>query len=357
MKIGIASADYLRADRSPTGVESWGGSGWARVGQYVDHYRAAGHEVMAGTMWRNHGVITIEDHNKAVMQPDVIIMQRIMHDTVDETMKMAQKSGQVIINDLDDWYWGLDTSNQAFLNSHPKYNKDENTTFYAANLAASDMLIVSTAYLAERMRPRVKCPIQVVPNYIDVSRFTPVVQSLEIPTFGWAGSTGHRSGDLETVAGVFRRPITEGTIRFQHSGDHFSSPPLWDMFGVPEDMIIKVPRSVAQDYPKLLTFDVGIVPLRDTPFNMAKSDIKGLEYAATGIPFIAQDMPSYAQLHKDWHEAFWLADRPKDWIRGMQKHMDYTYRVERAQELQELVKDRDIAHGAGEWLDVIESFK
>lgn len=357
MKIGIASADYLRADRNPAGTEAWGGSGWARVGQYLQHYRDAGHEVMAGTMWQYDQEIRIEDANKNFMRPDVVIMQRIMHDGVAAAIKRAQASGQIIINDIDDWYWGLDPSNQAFLASHPKHNKDENTTFYSQNLAASNLLTVSTPYLAERISKRVNCPIVVVPNYIDVSRFTPVVQSKGTPTFGWAGSTGHRSGDVETVAGVFKRPIEEGKILFQHSGDHLSSAPLYTMMGVDDALIRRVPRTTADLYPNILNFDVGIVPLRDTPFNHAKSDIKGLEYAAAGIPFIAQDSPSYAKLHKDWNGAFWLADRPKDWIRGIQRHLDYGYRVERQQELLELVKDRDISHGAGEWLDVLENVR
>lgn len=355
MRIGVASADYLRADRNPAGVEAWGGSGWARIGQYVQHYRDAGHEVMSGTMWQSDGEIRIEDAEGNWMRPDVVLLQRMMHGGIAKVVKQAKLAGQKIINDLDDWYWGLDPSNQAFHASHPKNSPDENVVNYSKNLAASDMLVVSTPYLADRIRRRVSCPIEVVPNYIDVKRFTPVVQSEGTPVFGWAGSTGHRSGDIETIAGVFRRPIQEGAILFQHSGDHLSSPPLYSMLGVDDDKVRRMPRVMAADYPSLLTFDVGIVPLRDTPFNHAKSDIKGLEYAAAGIPFIAQDLSAYKALHKEWNGAFWLADRGTDWSKGIKKHLDYQYRLERQQELLELVQDRDIAHGAGEWLSIIET--
>jgi len=357
MKIGIASADYLRADKNPDGTEAWGGSGWARVGQYIDYYRAAGHEVAAGVLWQRDGRFYIERADLSVLEPDIIIMQRLMHDGIAATIKTAKAGGQVIINDLDDWYWGLDPSNLAFNASHPKNSPTENTNFYASVLSSSSVLTVSTPYLAERMRNRVKCPVVVIPNYIDVNRFTPVQQSLGTPTFGWAGSTGHRSGDLETVAGVLRRPITDKTINFQHSGEHPSGTPMHELLGVPKVSVATLPLTIAQNYPSLLNFDVGIVPLRDTPFNMAKSDIKGLEYSASGIPFIAQDLPSYKQLHKEWNGAFWLADRPKDWVTGMKKMMDYSYRCERQQELLELVKGRDIAYGAGEWLDFLDSVK
>jgi len=51
------------------------------------------------------------------------------------------------------------------------------------------------------------------------------------------------------------------------------------------------------DYPKLFKpIDIGLVPLNDVRFNDAKSYIKGLEYAAAGIPFIASPSPEYVEL-------------------------------------------------------------
>ena len=50
-------------------------------------------------------------------------------------------------------------------------------------------------------------------------------------------------------------------------------------------------------YPSLFKdIDIGIAPLRDIPFNHAKSYIKGLEYAAAGVPFIATNIAEYATL-------------------------------------------------------------
>jgi hypothetical protein len=50
-------------------------------------------------------------------------------------------------------------------------------------------------------------------------------------------------------------------------------------------------------YPQLFRyFDIGIVPLSDVPFNHAKSFIKGLEYAAAGVPFVSSYSPEYQHL-------------------------------------------------------------
>lgn len=354
MIIGIASADYQRADRSADGSENWGGAGWARIGQYVKHYELAGHQVVCGVLWKHNGHLLIEDCHKQKIEPDVILIQRIMHEGVDEAIRMGQANGQLIINDLDDWYWGLDPSNQAFAASHPKHNKDENTNNYSKNVAASDILTVSTPYLAERMRNRVNCPIVVVPNYVDVERFTPVEHSdSDSPLVGWVGSIGHRSRDLETISGVLRPRIVSGDIRMHHSGHSESAPSFSSMIGVEEGMVTTLPMSSYRDYPSLLKFDVGLVPLRDTPFNRAKSEIKGLEYAASGIPFIAQDLDSYRQLHNDWGGAFWLARRPQDWIKGLNYYRDFDNRVAAADKLKKLVKTRDIKIGAETWLNLI----
>jgi spore maturation protein CgeB len=51
------------------------------------------------------------------------------------------------------------------------------------------------------------------------------------------------------------------------------------------------------DYPKIFTpIDIGIVPLSSIPFNNAKSFIKGLEYAGSGVPFISSPSPEYEYL-------------------------------------------------------------
>jgi glycosyltransferase involved in cell wall biosynthesis len=355
MIVGIASADYMRADapENPMDTEHWGGAGWARLGQYVP-YLSDDYQVVVGTLWREgtRG-FSIENSDKERYRPDVIIMQRMMHEGIADATRDAQRHGQFIINDLDDWFWGLDTSNAAWLASHEKNGSTEHRGHYKTNIAASDMVTVSTPYLAERMKNSVRCPIRVFPNYVDVGRFRPVRQSpLRIPQFGWAGSTGHRSGDLETVAGVLRPAVNNMQIRLHHSGAGGQS--MASVLGIPEQQITTTPLCTAVDYPKLLTFDVGIIPLRDTPFNEAKSYIKGLEYAACGIPFIASASSEYTRLWEMWDGCFHLAKRPKDWISGINRYTDYDNRVKDGQTLLDRVWEHDIQFGVQQWRDLLK---
>lgn len=358
MIIGIASADYLRADRSPDGVERFGGAGWVRLGQYVPYLEAAGHEVVVGTLWQRDGALCVERADGTADFPDVVILQRIMHGGVHKSIKYGQRVGQIVVNDLDDWYWGLDPSNEAFKASHPKENEIENTQHFRRNLGASDHIITSTPYLGERLRQMFKhqVPVHLLPNTVEVDRFTPVDHGVETPVLGWAGSTSHRSGDIEQVRGVYGGLLREGAIKMRHAGDAASSPKFADKIGLPIDLVERVPRKQTDEYPSLLDFHIGMVPLRQTPFNDAKSAIKGLEYAASGIPFMASPSSAYRDLHADWGtEGFFLCKKAADWQRRTRQLLDVNLRKEMAESLLRNVQSYDIEHGAKRLIDFLES--
>lgn len=262
--IGVASGDWH------PGSNIWGGSGWARIGQYMAHLTE--YDWVVGTLIWDKNCFKIADRDEVLHVPDVLFAHRLMHKGLHEHVKLARANGQKVVSDLDDWYWGLDPSNAAFKASHPKYNDKEDRYSYKMTLSASDLLLVSTPYLADRVRSWVRCPIIVVENTVDVDRYTPVVQTdSDMPLVGWVGSTAHRSGDLETMRGILGPLRRGGEIRLQHSGYHESMPLFADAVGVaPEDVEVLRPLASHEDYPSLLSMEVGIVPLRVTPFNQSK---------------------------------------------------------------------------------------
>jgi glycosyltransferase involved in cell wall biosynthesis len=68
-------------------------------------------------------------------------------------------------------------------------------------------------------------------------------------------------------------------------------------------------------------FDLGVVPLSDLRFNRAKSNIKYLEYAASGIPSIFSRVEAYAGLHHG--DTCLLADNDPDaWIQEIVKMVE-----------------------------------
>lgn len=358
MRLGIASGDRINPNRSHDGQEHWGGAGWARLAQYIPFFEEHGITVVVGTLvWnRTRFVIDISDGDKDFHEVDAIYTQRLMHDGLTDHIKQAHAAGQIVLNDLDDWYWGLSTTNKAFESSHPKVNEKENINYYRQVLGASKLVTVSTNYLADRISSFVRCPIEVIPNYIDVNRFTKVKQSKnDYPTVGWVGSTAHRSRDLELLNGVIGPMVSREEISFMHSGANASAPSAASALGMSEDQIKTIPGTDPHNYPSLLTMDVGIAPLNDTPFNHAKSDIKLLEYSAAGIPWVGSALSAYSALQKEWGIGR-LATKPKEWTKHLTQLRNYETRVSEGAQLHELAKSRDIAIGAQKMVDLIKSF-
>jgi glycosyltransferase involved in cell wall biosynthesis len=344
MKIGFASGDrVVPKGHSPY----WGGAGWARLGQYIEPLRKMGIELHNGTLvWHKTCFkIDVSDGAMQLEDVDVVFMQRYMHDNLDRRIKLAQTNGQIIINDVDDWYWGLSTKNHAFNLSHPKNNAKENVNHYKSVVASSDYVTVSTDYLAGRLSQFVRCPIIKMENTIDVSRFNVKQHSdSDVPIVGWVGATNHRSGDIEELDGILKPMFVAGEIRLQHSGWSPNSNSVAQAWGLQDSDLIIVPGSKAEDYPSIITMDIGVAPLKDMPFNHAKSDIKLLEYSASGIPWIGSDLTSYRNLKAEWQEGR-IARKPKEWFKHIRELRDPELRKEEGLALRVKSMSRDISIG------------
>jgi hypothetical protein len=356
MKVGFASCDWSRSVYDASGHPVMGGAGWARLGQYskhIDSVKAIG--VLAHNEQKQiFGVRTWD--NTDHFDLDVIVMQRVMFEDVADKIKIARAHGQIIINDLDDWYWGLSTSNHAWKASHPKYNPTENINHYKSILAASNYVTVSTPYLAQRISSWVKSPIEVLPNTVDLNRFAKrEVTDTEIPIVGWVGSTAHRSNDLEQMRGVLSPMWSEGKILLHHSGYLKGHPLFADAIGVHPRLISTLPLVAPEDYPSVFQFDVGIVPLSDVPFNQAKSAIKGLEYAAAGIPFVASPLDEYRLLAEQGIGV--VAKKSRHWRPILESLRDPKFRKELSEQATEAIVLHDIGVGVERLKSFLESVK
>ena len=338
-KIGFASGDRVK---DHNGKEQWGGSGWARLGQYIGRLDDI---VVAGTLVWHEDHFYIKEADDTLVDVSIVVLQRLMHANLADHIYKARAYGQIVINDLDDWYWGLSPSNDAFKSSHPKTNPNENVNHYKGVIGASDLVIVSTSYLRDRIKSWVTCPIVVLKNTIDVARFTPLEHTAEVPRIGWVGSTSHRSGDLELMRGVIPQLVRSGDFTFQHSGHSAHSPAVHKLFKLTEDEVFTVPLVESTLYPSSLTMNIGIAPLSDTPFNHAKSDIKLLEYSSSGIPWIGSPRTAYRELKEEWGIGR-LAKNGQQWLKHFNELKDPEVRALEGTALREKAWTRDISIGA-----------
>ena len=285
---------------------------------------------------------------------DVIVMKMLMDRWIPKYMQIAQSLGQKIIVDVDDHYDGLHEANIAYDRTDPAKNKITNREHYRAVIEQADLLTVSTPFLEEYYRPFVN-EVRMVRNGINPHQFEKRDVRNRKPVLGWAGAMGWRSNDAETARPWLNEFLNEHDLMFHHAGHMDDAPSFADAAGIDPDRMILTPMRPLHKYHEMLDFDIGLVLLSDIDFNRAKSTIKGLEYAASNIPFVAQDLPEYALLADQGVGR--VADTPERWKQHLTELLNYkTRKREAATQRTKVLKEHSINARALEWVDVYSMF-
>jgi len=349
MKIGFASNDWSRSAKDLLGRPIMGGSGYARIGQFIKHFRNIKVDAVVGILAFNSraGVFGVHSWDgNDWFDCDIIVMQRYMHKNVIKDLEKAKTSGQIILQDVDDWYWGLSRKNHAFDASDPSKNPDENIIWYENIIKSSHGVLTSTPFLFKKIS-QWNDNVRLQTNYVDTNMFRePYLHTLDKKfVVGWMGSTAHRSGDLGVI-----KPVSSEISQFatwHHTGhlDSFNVPKFHKEIGVSPGIVSYMPFIPPYELNTGIKFDVGIVPLTNVPFNHAKSYIKGLEYAAAGVPFVCSWSPQYKELTEE-HGIGVLANNSNDYVSLLKKFKDPEYRKHVGTDYREKVRKFDASIGA-----------
>ena len=274
---------------------------------------------------------------------DVFVFHRPTKPEVLEAIKAIKLKGKKIIVDNDDDYLHLPYENPAWQGCKDK--SDAIPTMLECYRLA-DVVTVSTSSLADTIRPY-NPNVVILENCIDFELYKqPEEKKHKGLRIGWTGMD--RPSDISIVANVVDQICDEySEVSLFIGGDpatlkHFKTDKKYFMNYV-----------LPCDYHKMLReIDIGIVPLVDNKFNDAKSDLKGLEFASQGIPFIASPSASYRQF-ADSCSANMLAKRSKDWKRMLVRLIeDKKYREELGNKQYEYTKSRDIKKNIDKWIQI-----
>ena len=286
---------------------------------------------------------------------DIIVFKLIMQRDALNHIQQAQEMGQKIIVDVDDFFDGLEETNRAYKATDPKENPDNNREIYAEIIQKSFAIITSTKFLFDYYS-KIHKNVFLVRNAIDARRYrnlTKYRRHFHRTKIGWVGATPWRSNDLETLSPFLNDYIKSKNIRFHHSGHVNGSPKASEQLGLEEKLVTTSNLCPIADYPKLFEpIDIGIVPLNDVPFNHAKSFIKGLEYAAAGVPFIASPLPEYKFLFESGIGR--IASTPEEWMYHFDELLDNQLREDESLVNLDALRDFTIEHRAKEWDDVMK---
>jgi glycosyltransferase involved in cell wall biosynthesis len=171
------------------------------------------------------------------------------------------------------------------------------------------------------------------------------------PGFGWAGTVSSHPDDLQVVGNSVQKLIDEGhAFRVVGDGKKLKAPlrlreDPWATGGLGLDQWVRTMQR---------TLQVGMVPLASTKFNASKSRLKGIEYMAGGIPWVASPRQEYRRLVRESGCGL-LADTPKQWYQQLKLLLtDEVLRKEQVEAGREYMKDQTYEDQAWRWAEAWE---
>jgi SAM-dependent methyltransferase len=172
-------------------------------------------------------------------------------------------------------------------------------------LALAELVTVSTEPLAEVMRGHGAEQVAVIPNFIHADVLDIPPPRNQTVTLCWAGGANHLQ-DLMMVQDPINQVLDREQVRWHMLGVDYR--PIFHHRGDWTDWCADI-----WDYYRAIDGDVGVIPLRATPFNDCRSPIKALEYAARGIPVVCSDIPPYREFVVDGVTGY-LVRTEEEWV-------------------------------------------
>lgn len=242
---------------------------------------------------------------------DTVVLQRVTSEEIAGVIEHWRADGIRVVVDIDDDLSAIHPSNPAFQGYHPAYSPRDNWDHLKAACRAATLVTVTTPALARRYGGHGR--VEVIPNCVPagalgVRRRERIDERL---TVGWTGTAATHGGDLEATGGGVAQALRDydGRVAFRVVG---AGQQVADRLGL--DMAEATGwLDMRQYYDQYGQLDVAIVPLGETAFNEAKSDLKGLEACAVGTPFVASPTGPYRALVAEGVGRLAAKNRAKDW--------------------------------------------
>jgi glycosyltransferase involved in cell wall biosynthesis len=164
-------------------------------------------------------------------------------------------------------------------------------------------MVVGNRYIAEFLDAPERTTI--IPTVVDVERYTPRPEPPGPLTLGWTGVASNLR-ELEPLADTLAEVCRATGGRLRIVAERCDARFLRD---VPVEF---VPWSPASEVTALGGVHIGLMPLRDTPFNRGKCGFKLLQYQARAIPVVASPVGANRDIVEPGRTGLFAA-RPAEW--------------------------------------------
>jgi hypothetical protein len=200
-----------------------------------------------------------------------------------------------------------------------QYDKNRNPVIRAALkgkhpalIQGAALVVAGNEYLAEFARRAGARHVELMPTVIDLARYPAAAcdrtRAATPPCVGWIGQRA-TAAFLTPYAPLFKRLSTDKRARFAAIGIDAQS------LGLPMDSI---PWAEQSEVEAIFSFDIGIMPLLDRPFERGKCGYKLIQYMACGLPVVASPVGVNRQIVEHGVNGF-LADTPEQWEQALER--------------------------------------
>jgi glycosyltransferase involved in cell wall biosynthesis len=177
-----------------------------------------------------------------------------------------------------------------------------------AVMRRASVVCAGNEYIAEHARRAGASRVELVPTVVDLPRYGATALRAPGPfTVGWIG-TPLTAGYLDAIAPALREVAGARTLRLCAVG---ASP-----FRLDGVEVETPPWSEDSEAAMIRGFDVGVMPLPDSPWERGKCGYKLIQYMASGKPVIASPVGMNRTLVREGENGF-LADDPASWARAL----------------------------------------
>lgn len=233
---------------------------------------------------------------------ETIVLNRPLDPGIAEQVRLWVADGRRVIVDMDDDF-------DAVVPEHRIHGMYTTEALHKACEAAT-VVTCSTPALVQRYGYGHGVVLRncIPESYLSVTRRTRLNPGLEPEDdhvyygtdglwVGWYGSLGSHPNDPAVAGrgvGMALNPVNGAEFVF--AGPPADGPRLTEVFGLVRPVRELGYQSMTGLIQLIAEFDIGIVPLEQTTFNHAKSWLKGLEFAAVGVPVLASPTPEYQRM-------------------------------------------------------------
>ena len=269
-------------------------------------------DVMHRMTWPMESLATLPDFNvihcqhmspysfQLAFEADLLVLCMVWDLDLMPIIRWRRARGKPTVFEVNDYVWDLHPWNPSF----ESWNNPATQNDCLYIMALADPVQTSTPFLAEAFKPYcsriVAFPTRLakIPEALPKKGERPLV-------VGWGGSEGHMH-DMAYVAPAVSKWIVE------HDGVELwimGTEGIADLFTVPPPKKRYIRWGGMDAYEEFLKgVHIGLAPLRDTPYNHGRSDVKFLEYAAHGCVFVGQRLPTYTGSAEDGKTGFLFGD-------------------------------------------------